>query len=129
MARETVVVTGAAAGLGRAIARAFGQRGVNVGLLARGAEGLNGAAREIEAAGGAALVLPTDVADAAAVERAAAAVEDRLSPIDIWVNCAMATIFAPFAKLAPEEFRLATEASYLGYVYGTMAALRPMVPR
>ena len=99
------------------------------GLLARGVEGLEAAAREVAQEGGAALVLPTDVADADAVERAAAAVEDRFGPIDIWVNCAMATIFSPFADLTPDEYRRATEVTYLGYVYGTMAALRRMRPR
>ncbi len=124
--RETVVVTGAAGGVGRATARAFGRRGANVGLLARGVEGLEAAAREVAQEGGSALVLPVDVADADAVERAAAAVEERFGPIDIWVNCAMATIFSPFADLTPDEYRRATEVTYLGYVYGTMAALRRM---
>ena len=127
--RETVVVTGAAGGVGRATARAFGRRGANVGLLARGVEGLEAAAGEIAAKGGAALVLPADVADAEAVERAAATVEQRFGPIDIWVNCAMATIFSPFADLTAEEYRRATEVTYLGYVYGTMAALRRMRAR
>ncbi|MGE0260786.1 MAG: SDR family oxidoreductase [Alphaproteobacteria bacterium] len=124
--RETVVVTGAAGGVGRATARAFGCRGANVGLLARGAEGLEAAAREIAQEGGAALALPTDMADPEAVERAASAVEERFGPIDIWVNCAMATIFAPFADLTADEYRRATEVTYLGYVHGTMAALRRM---
>src|SRR4051795_13159570 len=124
--RETVVVTGAAGGVGRATARAFAKRGANVGLLARGVEGLEAAAREVAQEGGTALVLPADVADAEAVERAAAAVEERFGPIDIWVNCAMATIFSPFADLTPDEYRRATEVTYLGYVYGTMAALRRM---
>jgi len=123
---ETIVVTGAAGGVGRATARAFGRRGANIGLLARGVEGLEAAAREVAQEGGAALVLPADVADADAVERAAAAVEDRFGPIDIWVNCAMATIFSPFADLTPDEYRRATEVTYLGYVYGTMSALRRM---
>jgi short-subunit dehydrogenase len=126
---ETVVVTGAAGGLGRAVARAFGRRGANVGLLARGVEGLQAAAREVMREGGAALVLPTDVADADAVERAAAAVEERFGPIDIWINNAMATIFSPFADLTPDEYRRATEVTYLGYVYGTMTALRRMRSR
>src|SRR3954471_2267275 len=124
--RETVVVTGAAGGVGRATARAFGRRGANVGLLARGVEGLEAAAREGAQEGGAALALPTEIADADAVERAASAVEERFGPIDIWVNCAMATIFSPFADVTPDEYRRATEVTYLGYVYGTMAALRRM---
>jgi NAD(P)-dependent dehydrogenase (short-subunit alcohol dehydrogenase family) len=127
--RETVVITGASGGLGRAVARAFGRRGANVGLLARGIEGLQAAAREVMREGGAALVLPTDVADAGSVEHAAAAIEERFGPIDIWINNAMATIFSPFADLTPDEYRRATEVSYLGYVYGTMAALRRMRPR
>src|SRR4051812_21378863 len=103
--RETIVITGAAGGGGRATARALGKLGCNVGLLARGVEGLEAAAREVAHEGGAALVLPVDVADADAVERAAATVEERFGPIDIWVNCAMATIFSPFADLTAEEYR------------------------
>src|SRR3954447_11865605 len=124
--RETVVVTGAAGGGGGAPARAFGRRGANVGMLARGVEGLEAAAPEVAEEGGSPLALPTDVADADAVERAASAVEQHFGPIDIWVNCAMATIFSPFADLTPDEYRRATEVTYLGYVYGTMAALRRM---
>ena len=129
MTAETVVVTGAAAGVGRATALAFGRRGARVGLLARGVGDLNAAAAEIEAAGGKALVLPANVADSDAVEAAAAAVERQFGPIDIWVNCAMATIFAEFRQITPEEFRRATEVTYLGFVYGTMAALKRMRPR
>ncbi|MGD9614291.1 MAG: SDR family oxidoreductase [Alphaproteobacteria bacterium] len=127
--RKTVVITGAAGGVGRAAAREFGRRGANVGLLARGVEALEAAASEIKQIGGAALALPTEIADADAVERAAAAVEERFGPIDIWVNCAMATIFSPFLDLTPDEYRRATEVTYLGYVYGTMAALRRMRAR
>jgi NAD(P)-dependent dehydrogenase (short-subunit alcohol dehydrogenase family) len=126
---DTVVITGAAGGVGRATARAFGERGCRVGLLARGEDGLQRAAAEIERAGGQALVLPVDVADANAVEAAAEAVENRFGPIDIWVNVAMATIFGPVHRVTPEEFRRATEVSYLGFVYGTMAALKRMRPR
>ena len=129
MPAETVVVTGAAAGVGRAAARAFGARGARIGLLARGIDELHAAAAEIDQAGGKALVLPTDVADPDAIEAAAAAVERQFGPIDIWVNCAMATIFAEFWDITPEEFRRATEVTYLGYVYGTMAALRRMRAR
>ncbi|MGE5269236.1 MAG: SDR family oxidoreductase [Thiohalocapsa sp.] len=129
MTAETVVITGAAAGLGRATARAFAASGARIGLLARGVDDLNAAAGEVERAGGKALVLPTDVADPDAVEAAADQVERQLGPIDIWVNCAMATIFAPFADLTPDEYRRATEVTYLGYVHGTMAALRRMRPR
>ncbi len=126
---EVVVVTGASAGVGRATVRAFAQRGARIGLLARGVDGLEAAAAEVESAGGEALVLPTDVADADAVESAAGTVERQLGPIDIWVNCAMATIFAPVHKISPDEYRRATEVSYLGFVYGTMAALKRMRPR
>ncbi len=126
---EVVVITGASAGVGRAAARAFGRRGAWVGLLARGLDGLNAAKAEIEAAGGRALALPGDVADAGYVEASAEAVEREFGPIDIWVNDAMTTIFAPFLEITPEEFKRATEVTYLGFVYGTMAALKRMVPR
>jgi NAD(P)-dependent dehydrogenase (short-subunit alcohol dehydrogenase family) len=126
---QTVVVTGASAGVGRAVARAFAARGARLGLVARGIDGLAGAAAEVEAAGGQALTLPTDVADPEAVEAAAARTEDRFGAIAVWVNVAMATIFAPVDRISPEEFRRATEVTYLGSVYGTMAALRRMKPR
>jgi NADP-dependent 3-hydroxy acid dehydrogenase YdfG len=126
---EVVVVTGASAGVGRAIAHAFARRGAHVALLARGERGLEEARREVEALGGKALVLPTDVADHARVEAAADAVEQRFGPIDVWVNDAMATVFAPFLTVAQEEFKRATEVTYLGTVHGTMAALSRMVPR
>ena len=129
MTAETVVVTGAAAGVGRATARAFGARGDRVALLARGTAGLEAAQAEIERAGGTALSLPVDIADADQVEAAAAAVERRFGPIDIWVNCAMATIFSRVWDITPEEYRRATEVTYLGYVWGTMAALKRMRPR
>jgi NAD(P)-dependent dehydrogenase (short-subunit alcohol dehydrogenase family) len=126
---EVVVVTGASAGLGRAIAREFGCRGAHVALLARGVDGLNAAKREIESAGGRALVLPTDVADSKAVEEAAAAVEDQFGPIDIWVNNAMASVFSPVKQMLPDEYKRVTEVTYLGAVYGTLAALKRMLPR
>lgn len=129
MNQDVVVVTGASAGIGRAIARELGRRGARVGLIARGVEGLEAAKREIEAAGGKALVLPADVSDAEAVERAAERVESELGPIDIWINNAMASVFAPVLELKPEELRRVTEVTYLGYAYGTMSALRRMVPR
>jgi NAD(P)-dependent dehydrogenase (short-subunit alcohol dehydrogenase family) len=126
---EVVVVTGASAGLGRATALAFARRGARVGLLARGRDRLEATRKEVEALGGEAMVLVTDVADADQVEQAATAVEESLGPIDVWVNNAMATIFAPFAEITPAEYRRATEVTYLGYVWGTMAALRRMLPR
>ena len=129
MKTETVVVTGASAGLGRAIAREFGKHKANVGLIARGVDGLNAAKREIEAAGGRALVLPTDVADAKAVEQAAARVEEEFGPIDIWVNDAMASVFSPVKEMLPEEYKRVTEVTYLGFVYGTLAALKRMMAR
>jgi short-subunit dehydrogenase len=128
-AAETVVVTGAAAGVGRAVVREFARRGANVGLVARGREGLEGARKEVEQAGGRALVLPTDVAEPDAVEAAAAAVEDAFGPIDVWVNDAMVTVFAWFEDIEPEEFRRAMDVTYLGFVWGTRAALRRMLPR
>ena len=127
--REVVVVTGASAGIGRATARAFGARGAAVGLIARGRDGLEGARREIEAAGGRALVLPVDLADFAQVEAAADRVEATFGPIDVWVNNAMVTVFGPVDAISAAEFRRVTEVTYLGTVYGTMAALKRMRPR
>jgi NAD(P)-dependent dehydrogenase (short-subunit alcohol dehydrogenase family) len=126
---EVVVVTGASAGVGRAVACEFGRHGASVGLLARGREGLAAACREVEAAGGRALAVPTEIADHEQVEAAAQAVEDELGPIDVWVNDAMATVFAEFLDVAPEEFLRATEVTYLGLVWGTRAALTRMLPR
>jgi NAD(P)-dependent dehydrogenase (short-subunit alcohol dehydrogenase family) len=127
--REVVVVTGASAGVGRATTRTFARRGADIGLIARGLDGLAAAREEVEAAGGRALILPLDVADAEAVEHAAAIVEDELGPIDVWVNNAMTSVFSPVKALRPEEVRRVTEVTYLGYVYGTLAALRRMLPR
>jgi short-subunit dehydrogenase len=126
---EVVVVTGASAGVGRATARAFAEQGAHVGLLARGRDGLEGAKQDVEALGGRALVLPTDVSDAEEVEEAARRVEEELGPIDVWVNNAMAVVFAPFKETSAEEFRRVTEVTYLGYVHGTMAALKRMLSR
>lgn len=124
--RRTVVITGASAGVGRATARAFARRGWRVGLIARGAAGLEGARRDVERLGGAALVLPADVADAAAVERAADRAAAAWGSIEVWINNAMATLFAPFDQTTPDEYRRATEVTYLGQVYGTRAALKHM---
>ena len=123
------MVTGASAGVGRAVARAFAREGASVALLARGQDGLEGARAEVEAAGGKALVIPTDVAEYEQVEAAAARAESELGPIDVWVNNAMTTVFAEFADVTPEEFRRATEVTYLGTVWGTRAALERMLPR
>jgi len=127
--RSTVVITGASAGVGRATARAFARRGWNVGLLARGRDGLEAARAEAERAGARALVLPVDVADAAAVFRAADEVVAAFGAIDVWINAAMATMLAEVSDTTPEEFRRVTEVTYLGSVHGTMAALRHMRPR
>lgn len=127
--REVVVVTGASAGVGRAIVREFARHGAAVGLLARGRDRLEAARREVETAGGAALVVPTDVADDAQVERAADMVERHLGPIDIWINNAMVSVLSPVKDMTAGEFRRVTEVTYLGYVHGTMAALRRMLPR
>src|SRR5438270_7084205 len=126
---RVVVVTGASAGVGRAIVQAFAKQGAAIGLLARGHEGLEGARKDVEAAGGKALMIPTDVADAEQVEAAAAKVEETFGPIDIWINVAMASVFSPFKEMKPEEFQRVTEVTYLGQVYGTMAALHRMLPR
>ncbi len=126
---EVVVITGASAGVGRATVREFARHGAHIGLLARGREGLEGARRDVESLGGKALAIPTDVADAEAVEEAARRVEEELGPIDVWVNDAMASVFSPFAEVTPEEYRRATEVTYLGYVHGTMSALRRMRQR
>jgi NAD(P)-dependent dehydrogenase (short-subunit alcohol dehydrogenase family) len=126
---QTVVITGASAGIGRATARLYGRRGASVVLVARGSKGLGEAAREVEEAGGKALPVPADVADPAAAETAAEQAESQFGPIDVWINVAFTSVFAPFSEIAPDEFRRVTEVSYLGFVYGTMAALARMKPR
>jgi NAD(P)-dependent dehydrogenase (short-subunit alcohol dehydrogenase family) len=127
--RRTVVVTGASGGVGRAVARRFGARGDNVALLARGERGLAAAAADVERAGGQALPVSVDVADAGAVDAAARRVEDELGPMRVWVNCAFSSVFAPFTEITAEEFTRTTEVSYLGFANGTRAALRYMRPR
>ena len=126
---QVVVVTGASGGIGRATAKAFGARGAHVALLARGEAGLAGAAVDVRAGGGVALEIPTDVADPDQVEAAAALTEETFGPIDVWANVAFTSVFSPFAEITAQEYKRVTEVSYLGYVYGTMAALRRMRPR
>jgi len=126
---EVVVITGASAGVGRATAQRFAREGAYIGLIARGVDGLDGARREVEKLGGKAIVIPVDVADADKVEAAAAQIEAELGQIDIWVNNAMTSVFAPIKEMTADEFRRVTEVTYLGYVYGTLAALKRMLPR
>lgn len=130
-AREArvAVITGASAGVGRATTRALARRGWSLGLLARGEAGLSATREEAAALGVRAVAAPTDVADADAVEHAAARIEHELGPIDAWVNDAMTSVFGPFLEMSPEDFRRVSEVTYLGYVHGTSAALRRMVPR
>ncbi|QWV92966.1 SDR family oxidoreductase [Geomonas oryzisoli] len=129
IAHRVVVITGASAGLGRAIAQAFAREGASIGLVARNRERLEAAKVEVEQLGGKALVLVGDVADAQRVEEAAAEVEGEYGPIDVWVNNAMTSVFSPFNQMTAEEFRRVTEVTYLGAVHGTMAALKRMLPR
>ena len=128
-AGQRVVVTGASAGLGRAIVQMLAARGARVGLVARGRERLEATKREVESLGGEALVLPGDVADPAVLERAADAVEAAWGGIDVWVNNAMLSVYSPVMEMSADEFRRVTEVTYLGYVHGTMSALRRMRPR
>ena len=126
---EVVVITGASAGVGRATVRAFAKRGAHIGLLARGIDGLEGARQDVERLGGKALIVQTDVAEPEQVEAAAAKVEQTFGPIDIWVNVAMASVFSPAKEMKPEEYKRVTEVTYLGQVYGTLTALKRMLPR
>ncbi|MFF9510940.1 SDR family oxidoreductase [Streptomyces sp. NPDC014724] len=126
---RTVVVTGASAGVGRAVARECARRGDRVGLVARGLTGLRAAAEELREMGAEVLVVPADMADHAAVRAAAEQVERVLGPVDVWFNVAFTSVFAPFTEISPEEFRRVTEVSYLGYVNGTREALSRMMPR
>ena len=126
---EVVLITGASAGIGRATAVAFARRGARVALLARGRAGLEAARRDVEAAGGQALICEADVADAVAVEHAAVRVEEEFGPIDIWINNAMASVFSPVREMTPDDFRRVTEVTYLGIVHGTLSALKRMLPR
>src|SRR5579859_3288405 len=126
---RTVVITGASAGVGRAVAHRFARAGARLALIARDAAALDAVKREVEERGGAALVLPLDVADADALFAAADAVAAQTGGIDIWINDAMVTVFAPVWEISSDEFRRVTEVTYLGFVHGTMAALRHMRPR
>ena len=126
---EVVVVTGASAGVGRAVVRRFAREGAHIGLLARGLDGLDGARREVEVAGGKALAVPTDVSRWDEVDRAAAMVEEAFGEIDIWINNAMASVFSPVREMQADEYRRVTEVTYLGTVHGTLAALHRMLPR
>lgn len=129
MPPKVVVVTGASAGVGRAAVRAFAAEGANLGLIARGLDGLEAAKREVEGAGGHAVFVPTDVADPQQVEMAAQKIEAELGPIDVWVNNAMTSVFSPIKETTPDEFERVTKVTYLGTVYGTLSALRRMLPR
>lgn len=124
-----VVITGASAGVGRATARVFAGRGASIGLLARGHDGLSAARKEVEDAGSRALAVAVDVSDAEGIELAAARVEGELGPIDIWINNAMVSVFSPVKEMTAEEYRRVTEVTYLGYVHGTLSALKRMLPR
>jgi short-subunit dehydrogenase len=126
---KVVAITGASAGAGRAAAAAFARHGYSVGLIARDPARLEATRKELELEGAGAVAVPADVADHAALEEAAGRIEQELGPIDVWVNNAMATVFAPFSDTEADEFRRATEVTYLGSVWGTMAALRRMRPR
>ncbi|WP_030529445.1 SDR family oxidoreductase [Phycicoccus jejuensis] len=126
---RVVVVTGASGGIGRATVREFARRGDTLALVARGERGLEAAAEEVRGLGARALVVPTDVADADAVEAAVERIESELGPVDVWVNVAFTSVFARVDDIRPEEFRRVTEVSYLGYVYATMSILRRMKER
>ena len=127
--RKVVVITGASAGVGRATAKEFASQGAAVGLLARSRDGLAGAVGDVTRLGGEALAIPTDVADAQQVEQAAAQIESRFGPIDVWINNAMVSVFSPVLQMTAEEYKRVTEVTYLGVVYGTLSALRRMHPR
>ncbi len=126
---KTVVITGASAGLGRAMVREFAKHGANVGLIARGVDGLSGAKKEVEEYGGKALAVPADVANADEVEEAAKKIEAYFGTIDIWINNAMVSVFGPFKKLEAQDYKRVTEVTYLGQVYGTFSALKRMLPK
>ncbi len=124
-----VAITGASAGLGRAVAHAYAKEGAKIGLMARNPEALEAAKKECEALGGEAIFIPTDVSDADAVERAASQIEEQLGPIDIWVNDAMVSVFSPVKEMEPADYKRVTDVLYLGFVHGTLSALKRMLPR
>src|SRR6266487_1656658 len=126
---KVVVITGASAGVGRATVRKFAKHSARIGLIARGIDGLKGAQKGVEELGSKALVFPVDIGNADRVEAAAAQIEADLGEIDIWINNAMSSVFSPVKEMTPEEFRRVTEVTYLGCVYGTLAALQRMLPR
>ncbi len=126
---KVVVITGASAGLGRSMVRTFAEHGAKVALIARGKDGLEAAKKEVEQAGGKALVIPMDVSDPDSFDNAANRIENELGPIDVWINNAMVSVFGPLKKMNAEEFKRVTEVTYLGQVYGTMSALKKMLPR
>ena len=126
---KVVVVTGASAGVGRATALAFAERGFDVGLVARGAEGLRVTKEQVESHGRRAWVVQADVADYEQVDAAADEIERELGEIDVWVNDAMTTVFAPVWDVQADQFRRAVEVTFLGQVWGTKAALARMRPR
>lgn len=126
---EVVVITGASAGLGRAIARRFARDGARIGLIARGRDGLEGAKNDVEKLGGKAIIIEGDVADPETHEKAAQRVEDEFGAIDVWINNAMVSVFSPVKEMKPDEYKRVTDVTYLGFVYGTLAALKRMLPR
>lgn len=128
-ASTVVAITGSSAGLGRAIAHAYAKRGAKLGLIARNPEALDAAKQECEALGGEALCLVTEVADAEAVDRAATQLENAFGPIDVWINDAMVSVFSPVKEMEASDYKRVTEVLYLGFVHGTLAALRRMLPR
>jgi NADP-dependent 3-hydroxy acid dehydrogenase YdfG len=126
---KLVVITGASAGVGRATAIAFAKHGCQIALIARGKDGLLGAKNDVEKNGGTAKIYEVDVSDSTAIVYTANIIEAEMGPIDIWVNNAMCSVFGPLKEITPEEFKRVTEVTYLGQVYGTMAALKHMLPR
>ena len=126
---EVIVITGGSAGVGRATARALARPGARIAVLARASDDLDDVEPELIALGARAIALPVDVADADAVEAATERIEQELGPIDVWINNATTSVFSPVHETTADEYRRVTEVTYLGYVFGTLAALRRMRPR